>query len=307
MKGLELAEKFYNEYGKPMIESEFSAYADRIAVGLVGHGSECFGYDDDISLDHDFAPSFNIWIDDEDDAVFGFKLFRAYSKLPKEFIGVKLENESAFGNSGKGVSTISDFYSFYTSTGKAPESNREWLSIPDFYLAEATNGKVFYDPLGKFSKIREKLLNGMPEDVRLKKLASNVFNMAQSGQYNYARCLSHGEKTASAVALTEFVKSTAYAIFNLNKKHAPYYKWLFRAMKDLPILGNISVDLENLLLSPYDKETNQNIIERICALVISEIKAQGLSEREDEYLEPYAYCITNKIKDGELRNSPVIL
>ena len=147
----------------------------------------------------------------------------------------------------------------------------------------------------------------MPEDVRIKKLASNIFNMAQSGQYNYARCLSHGEKTASAVALTEFAKSTAYAIFNLNKKHAPYYKWLFRAMKDLPILGENSVDLENLLLRPYDKEANQKTIEKICALVAKEIRAQGLSEREDEYLEPYAYCITNKIKDGELRNSPVIL
>ena len=85
MKGLELAEKFYNEYGKPMIEDEFSEYADRIAVGLVGHGSECFGYDDEISLDHDFSPAFNVWITDEDDAVFGFKLFRAVSKLPKEF------------------------------------------------------------------------------------------------------------------------------------------------------------------------------------------------------------------------------
>ena len=307
MKGLLLAEKFYNEYGKRMIESEFSEYADRIAVGLVGHGSECFGFDDDISLDHDFSPAFNIWITDEDDGIFGFKLFRAYSKLPKEFMGVKLQKESAFGNSGKGVSTISNFYSFYTGTGRAPESNREWLSIPDFYLAEATNGKVFCDPLGKFTEIRNKLLFGMPEDVRIKKLASNIFNMAQSGQYNYARCLSHGEKTASAIALTDFVKSTAYAVFNLNKKHPPYYKWLFRALKDLPVLGETATDLEKLLSSPYDKENNIKIIEKICSLVASELRNQGLTERTEDYLEPYAYCITNKIKDGELRNSPVIL
>ena len=35
MKGLELAEAYYNEYGKRMIEEEFPEYADRIAVGLV--------------------------------------------------------------------------------------------------------------------------------------------------------------------------------------------------------------------------------------------------------------------------------
>ena len=39
MKGIEISRAFYEEYGKPMIEKEFSEYADRIAVGLVGHGS----------------------------------------------------------------------------------------------------------------------------------------------------------------------------------------------------------------------------------------------------------------------------
>ena len=80
MKGIELSRAFYLELGKPMIESEFAEYADRIAVGLVGHGSECFGFDDEISRDHDFEPSFCIWLTDEDEREFGFKLFRAYKK-----------------------------------------------------------------------------------------------------------------------------------------------------------------------------------------------------------------------------------
>ena len=46
MKGLELAEKFYYEYGEKMLNDNFSHIKNHIAVGLVGSGSECFGFDE---------------------------------------------------------------------------------------------------------------------------------------------------------------------------------------------------------------------------------------------------------------------
>ena len=74
MKGLELARKYYEEYGRKMIDSQFADVADRICVGLVGEGSECLGYDDDISTDHDFEPAFCLFITKEDEKKFGFEL-----------------------------------------------------------------------------------------------------------------------------------------------------------------------------------------------------------------------------------------
>ena len=65
MKGLELCEKFYNEYGAFMLRNEFPELEGIIAVGLCGSGSECFGYDDELSKDHDFEPGFCIFIPDE--------------------------------------------------------------------------------------------------------------------------------------------------------------------------------------------------------------------------------------------------
>ncbi|HKL73390.1 MAG TPA: DUF4037 domain-containing protein [Clostridia bacterium] len=307
MKGIELAKAYYQEYGKPMLEKEFPQYINRMAIGLVGQGSECYGFDDEISKDHDFEAGFCIWLTEEDERLFGFKLFRAYSKLPQEFLGVKLKKSGALGSDRKGVRKIKDFYSFYTGTGDVPISNEHWLSIPDKYLAEATNGEVFVDNLGEFSRIREKIKTGMPEDVRLKKLASAVFNMAQSGQYNYSRCLSHQEKAAAAIALSEFATNATQAVFLLNRKHMPYYKWAFRSMKELGYLSEISNMLELLLSSPYDSDVNTELIEKICSIIIKGIKEEKLSDTEDDYLEPYAYCINNKIKDGNLRNSPVML
>ena len=99
MKGLELSRRYYEEFGAAMIEEQFPDYKDRIAVGLVGHGSECFGFDDEISLDHDYGPGFCMWLTDEDEAEIGFRLFRAYSKLPREFCGVSLRERSAAGDS----------------------------------------------------------------------------------------------------------------------------------------------------------------------------------------------------------------
>ena len=60
--GLKIAEEFYNEYGKAMLEEKFPEYKDKIAVGLAGQGSECFCYDDVVSRDHDFAPGFCLWV-----------------------------------------------------------------------------------------------------------------------------------------------------------------------------------------------------------------------------------------------------
>ena len=62
--GLELCEAFYEEYGRPMILQKFPEYEKMIAAGLVGEGSECFGFDDQTSRDHDFGPGFCLWLTD---------------------------------------------------------------------------------------------------------------------------------------------------------------------------------------------------------------------------------------------------
>ncbi len=307
MAGIDISRAYWEEYGKPMIEESFSEYKGRIAVGLVGHGSECFGFDDKISCDHDFDAGFSIWLTEEDERLFGFKLFRAYSKLPNEFRGTRLQKKSLFGTDNKGVHTINEFYSQYISGGKAPETWQEWLYTPSEYFAEATNGEVFCDPLGEFTKIREEILHDMPEDVRLKKIASKCILMAQTGQYNFERCLSHGEKAAAELALSKFCEHAAGLIYLLNKAHAPYYKWIFKGMKKLPILGEKEIVLTRLLTDNTLEYVNKiDLIEDLCADIIKELQNQGLAENAGNYLEPYAYMINDKIKNSEIRNLHII-
>lgn len=306
MKGIEIAEKFYEEFGRPMLSEQFPDLLTKIAVGLVGSGSECLGFDDEISTDHDFEPGFCIFIPGEDivDRKTAFQLERAYSGLPKEFMGLKRSNLSPVGGNRHGVIRIDEFFIGKVGCSDGRLTSRDWLTIPESYLLEATNGKIFFDGYGEFSRIRASL-SDMPEDVRLKRLAGNLITMAQAGQYNYSRCLSHDETGAAQLAVCEFVKGAMAVIFLLNKKYQPYYKWSFRAMRQLDKFSALADTLEFLLMSENDEETSKTkalVIEDIALIIIEELKNQQLTEAVCNDLEKHAYSVNDKIADSGIRN-----
>ena len=144
----------------------------------------------------------------------------------------------------------------------------------------------------------------MPEDCRKKRIAARAAEMAQSGQYNYARCLKRGQEGAGIMALSDFVKSASEMIYLLNRKHMPYYKWMFKGMEAVPKLADMREPLEFLLTSDNDlagRMTKSGVIEDICAAVIKELKAQNLSSGSWDYMEPHAFEIMERIEDPEIR------
>ena len=300
MQGLEKARALYESHGRAMLEREFPEYVGRITVGLAGHGSECLGYDDELSEDHDFEKGFCLWIDDETDREIGVALSRAYRRLPIE----RAEQHSALAERCRGVIRISDFFRRYTGSEGAPESWQQWMALPSYALCEACSGEVWRDDCGKFSAIRQRIRTGMPEDVRRKKLAARLVIMAQAGQYNYSRCIAHGESGAAMLAAVEFVNAACGAVYLLNRAHMPYYKWQLRGMGELEKLSQLREALEFLLLSANDTEGQRlkaGVIEDICAETIREVRAQGLSDGGWDYLEPHALSICEHITIPELR------
>lgn len=109
ISGLELCRRYYEEYGRPMIAEKFQAYESCIAVGLVGKGSDCFGFDDVQSRDHDFGPRFIMWVTKKVYDEIGEELQEAYEKLPTSFLGVD-RVETFHGRDRAGVMVIEDFY-----------------------------------------------------------------------------------------------------------------------------------------------------------------------------------------------------
>ena len=305
MQGIELSRRYYEEYGIPMIKEHFPEYEGRIAIGLAGPGSDCFGFDDDISRDHDFGAGFCLWLTEEDNELFGFQLARAYGRLPRIFMDIEKGKTNSYGTARYGVKTISDFYLPLTGKTGAPESLYEWLYTPEHALAAATNGCVFRDDLGKFSEIRNIIKTGMPEDIRLKKLAARTALMAQSGQYNFSRCIAHGETGAAALAAAEFARNTVSFAYLVNKKYAPFYKWAIRGLKGLDTFSHFSQMLTELLtggFTPDEIATKQNLIENICSDAADYLRNANLAQSCSDFLEPLAYQVQNKIKNSEIRS-----
>ena len=310
MKGLEISRKYYEEYGLPMLEEQFPELMPLIACGLLGSGSDCLGFDDETSLDHDFEPGFCIFIPGEDkvDRRTAFLLERAYAKLPKEFMGLRRSLMSPVGGSRNGVQRIDEFFTEKIGSPDGILTVSQWLSLPEQALLECVNGEIFSDSYGEVTEIRQRLAF-YPEDIYLKKLAGQLLLMAQSGQYNYLRCLSHKETAAAQLAVNEFVKSTISVIFLLNHRYQPYYKWSFRALRQLPKLSILAELLEYLLITDNtgDQADEKNrVIEGICLDVIDELMNQGLTQATCQDLENHAYSVNDGISDPEIRNLHIL-
>ena len=310
MIGLELSRAFFEECGMPMLKEQFPDLMPFLAAGLFGSGSECFGYDDNVSRDHDFEPGFCLFLPEESvvDRRTAFLLERAYSKLPRTFRGVSRPVLQPVGGARHGVFRTTEFFQKLIGSPDGLLNLQEWLSIPEQALAEATNGELYFDSLGEVTRIRS-ALQFFPEDVRRKKLAGHLLLMEQAGQYNYARCLSHGETGAAQLAAGEFVSSAMSEVFLLNRRYQPYYKWRFRAFRELEKLSELAKPLEQILTSgngPESAKTKMDLIEQICAAVRAELRAQGLSDAQGEDLERHAYAVNDTIKNSELRNLHVL-
>lgn len=286
MKGLELSQKYYETYGRTMIDERFPEIADQTAAGLVGYGSECLGFDDEISRDHDYGPSFCIWLPGEIYARYGKSVQAAYDALPKEFMGYGARIEQEQGKGRVGALCLEDFYREILGRDTLPVTEAEWLMIPEEALATATSGSVFEDRLGAFSAFRKGLLCYYPERVWRRKFADALAKAAQAGQYNFARAMRRGERVAAELALGEFVRESMHMVYLLNRTYAPFYKWMHRGLRELAVGGEIG-DMAALLWQTDSEADRILIIEAVCNVLVQIMQEQGLSTGKDNFLQSH--------------------
>ncbi|MDF7665409.1 DUF4037 domain-containing protein [Bifidobacterium sp. ESL0745] len=316
ISGLKLARAYWEQCGKPMIAEKYPEYQGRVAAGLVGHGSECYGFDDQYSQDHDFGPGFCLWLTDEDYAAIGEKLQADYEALPQEFMGFGPRESTARAQGGSrrtGVFRIGDFFAGITGYPAAPSDDKphEWLLLDEPTLAAATNGEIFADPLGAVSKTRQGF-KMMPDNVRLSLISRRLGMIAQAGQYNLPRMLKRGDGAAAWLSIREFITNVCSFVFLINEPiragYMPYYKWQFAALRRLSgrmstVLPDVCEQLERILRlssaacfggagfgeggkgSAPAQEQVQSTVEHICGEIVAELKNEGLTSSDEEFLE----------------------
>ena len=88
MNGMEMARCLYEQQGREVLSRAFPELVDRMAIGLAGEGSECFGFDDAISHDHDWGAGFCIWLTQADFHKYGRAVQEVYDSLSPRQLGL---------------------------------------------------------------------------------------------------------------------------------------------------------------------------------------------------------------------------
>lgn len=291
MNGLELSRKYFDEVLYKKIKENFDI---PISAGLIGYGSECYGFDDLISRDHDFYPMPCIWIREEDYIKNREKIEKFMNSLENKYMGYEIINKSEWGENRRGFLNIEDYiYSFLGST-KGPKNDMEFRNIPQYLLSSFTNGEIFIDELGIITKIREKV-KYYPEDIRLNMMSTRCMKIHREGVYNYTRCIRRNEYVASTQALGLFITNVIELYFLINKMYCPYYKWQHKMLKSIE--PEIYELLKKLVLQETSYNSKINIIDEISNKIVEDLKIENAKDLCD-----CGIIIQSKIKNNEIRN-----
>ncbi|MCR5520961.1 MAG: DUF4037 domain-containing protein [Lachnospiraceae bacterium] len=316
--------RFYENEVAPMIHGRFAEYEDRIAVGLAGEGSDCFGYDDLISRDHDFGTGVCLWLTEEDMCEFGKDLSDAYGELLDLHGGGGL---SARLRERRGVMTVNDFYSNVLGANvdaemivtelrdrEAVQGDEFWNIIDDSCLATAVNGEVFRDDPGVFTAFRNMLLDYYPESVWRMRIAEELHKYASALQVNYARCMTRGDVVTANICRHRGIEAAMQLFFLLKREYPPYYKWTYRRMEELDrdgtfcgLIRDLSENrekFENWKNRRYDPDKlnydDKTVVigERIASLIVNMLGQRGFIRSTDPYLENYVDEVLRAKRDS---------
>lgn len=293
---MDRSKAFYESAGKAMIEQHFPQYSERIAVGLVGEGSDCFGFDDEISSDHDYAPGFCMWLTEKDYQDIGAKLQIEYDKLTS--------SEGRLGYR-RGVFSINQFYSGIMEIAGDYENTLsvDYEACKEHLLATASNGQVFRDDLGVFTKIRNQILKYYPETVWRRKLAQCIHDFAQYAQSNYSRMMARKDTVTAMICVGKGVESALDLVYLLERTYAPYYKWKKKGLENSRLAKQIFPILEKIAENPSQaavwegyrysaasvhlEDANVALFEEVAKRILDEMVRQDLVSGNETFLEYY--------------------
>jgi hypothetical protein len=230
--GVELARAFYAEAIAPLLEGI------RHSAALLGRGSDVLGFDTERSTDHGWGPHLQLFVAPEE-----VQRVAAIvdAGLPDEFRGWP----TRYGWNAVPVSHHVDVCElgdwFVDHLGFDPRGGvtvQDWLMTPQQLLLEVTAGAVMHDGLGELEAIR-RTLAWYPDDVWLWLLACQWRRLDQEEPF-VGRTDELGDELGSRVLAARLVRDLIRLCFLLERRYAPYSKWLgtaFRQLEAGPVLG----------------------------------------------------------------------
>jgi len=231
--GLQLAEAFYDEAVRPLLDQAFPRLP--YAAALLGAGSEVLGYDTERSTDHDWGPRLLILLSgggpDEVTAMLARRLPPVFRGYPTAF---PVTREP--GGQARHRVEVADVATWLAGQlgfdPHPPIAAADWLTVPTQRLAEITAGAVFHDGPGELSQARGRLA-WYPRDVWRYVLARQWQRVAQEEAFP-GRCAEVGDELGSAVVTARLARDLMRLGLLMGRRYPPYSKWLGTAFARLP-------------------------------------------------------------------------
>jgi hypothetical protein len=259
LHGMELSERFYREAVRPIVDAHFGGVPH--AAGLLGPGSEVLGLDTEMSADHGWGPRVLLFLGEADHASCAGRLRDVLSdELPPEFLGWSTNfspPDPADNGTQRMVATagrVSHRVDVWSVRGfildqlgfdlSSPLDELDWLTFPQQRLLGLTAGGVFSDELGLGEL--QALFAWYPHDVWLYLLACAWHRIGQE-DHLMGRAALLGDDLGSVVIAARLVRDAMRLAFLMERKYAPYPKWLGRAFRRLSMFESLEPGLLHVL------------------------------------------------------------
>ncbi|MCH2115063.1 MAG: DUF4037 domain-containing protein [Pirellulales bacterium] len=248
-----LSEAFFKEIVRPALQSLIPQVLEQGAFGRFGYGSECLGLDDQLSRDHHWGPQVDLLLPESVLADLGPDPFRPVAaRFPSEFRGFSVK---AGQGTGVGLAPVSieSFLARTIGRTSPPESSHDWLDIAEEDIIHITNGKVFCDELGEFSRIRGVFANYYPDDVWKRRIAHWCRYASGMGLYAMDRALARKNWPYVFTTFARTMKLTLELVHMLNRTYFSYDKWLYPLFCKLP---RVAPEMRPLIDEAVEPETS---------------------------------------------------
>ena len=330
LPGLALSRVLYEEAVRPILDELCPGLP--YAAALLGRGSEVLGFDTPRSTDHDWGPRLLLFLSAEDAAAHGPRIQRVLSeRLPKQVRGLPTHFRLAEGGRvghpeptdgpvNHRVLTLDTRAWLTGQLGVDPTAGeltvRDWLAMPQQHLAEVTAGAVFHDGPGTLSAARQRL-EWYPDQVWRSLLACQWQRISQEEAF-VGRCAEVGDALGSAVVAGRLVRDLMRLCLLLERRYAPYSKWLGSAFGRLPVAERLTPSLQGALAATEYRQREAQLCDAY-EVVAALHNRTGLTEPLATSCRPYherpyqvlfaerfANALAETVTDARLRTLPRI-
>ncbi len=244
--GLELSRRFFGTAVEPILQLHYPNL--RYSAGLIGPGSEVLGFDTEMSTDHGWGPRVMLFVGEDDRQELAGPITETLSRaLPHDFMGYSTHFTPP-DPEDNGTQLLADapegplnhrveihLLNRYLRDYLAIDIEREltpvdWLIRPEQRLLTFTAGELFRDEIG-LEALRAKFAY-YPHDVWLYLMAAGWARIGQE-EHLMGRAGLVGDDLGSAVIGARLARDVMRLCFLLERRYAPYPKWLGTAFMRL--------------------------------------------------------------------------